>query len=402
MRILYIYDGEWPKGATRIRKETRALAAAGHTIDLVVRNGEKAPAQERETWMTVWRLPRIPWKPLRYALNFPLFVNPVWLWTIWRVARRARPQMILVCDLPLAPCAVWLGSTLRIPVHYDMAEVYPEFLQSLRDLERQGPLKRLVRTPRAAVAVERWVLRHIDLLYVVSEESRTRAVSLGVEPARVVLVGNTPEELPDLHTPATPPVDVADLAGAGRPILLFVGILIADRGVHTAINALVYLKQQFPAACLVIVGDGPAREPLAAEVRALGLANSVRMVGWKQPEELGAYYRISTIGLLPFRNSVHVRLTLANKLFDYMSAGLPVLGADLPPTRRVLEETGAGRLHRAEEPEDLARVAARMIAQPEELRAMGDRGRRAIETKYSWRHDAERLVAAVAEASSPE
>ena len=395
MRVLYLYDGEWPKGATRVRKESRVLAAAGHQVDLVARNAENAPTREAESWMTVWRLPRFPGRHLRYALNFPLFINPVWLFTIWRVARRTGTELILVCDLPLAPCAVWLGRLLGVPVHYDMGEIYPEFLRSLRQLERQGPLKRLIRTPRLAEWVERPVLRSVACTYVVSDESRDRCVRLGVSPERVVIVGNTPESLPDLSRPETVPADVADWVRDGREILLFVGIIIADRGVLDVIRAIPALQTQRPKAALVVVGDGPERPVLEREVRALGLEGSVRLLGWKVPEVLVGYYRAGQIGLLPFRDSPHVRLTLANKLFDYMGAGLAILASDLPSTRRVLLETGGGRLHIPDSAADIARAAAEMLEDLPGRRTMGANGRHAAETVYSWERDAERLREAV-------
>jgi glycosyltransferase involved in cell wall biosynthesis len=395
MRVLYIYDGPWPKGATRVRKETRVLAAAGHQVDLVVRNAENAPAREDEPWMRVWRLPRIPGRALRYALNFPLFLNPVWLFTIWRILRKTRPELILVCDLPLAPCAVWFGKIFGVPVQYDMAEIYPEFLRSLRQLERQGPLKRLVRTPKLAEWVERPVLRNVACTFVVSDESRDRCIRLGVSPERLVIVGNTPERLPDLAKVDPPPADIADLIRDGREILLFVGIIIADRGVLDAIHAMPALLARRPKATLVVVGDGPERPSLEREVSTLGLGSSVRLVGWRLPEELDAYYRCSDIGLLPFRDSPHIRLTLANKLFDYMGAALPILASDLPSTRRVLLETGAGRLHAPDNALDLARAASEFLEDLPGRQAMGANGRHAAETVYSWARDAERFQDAV-------
>ncbi len=395
MRVLYVYDGAWPKGATRVRKETRALAARGHEVTLLARNQENAPARQREPWMDVRRLPRFPIPLLRYALNFPLFVNPVWLFAIWRAVQQARPDRILVCDLPLAPCAVWIGRIARIPVHFDMGEVYPEFLRSLRLLERQGPLKRLIRSPTAAEWLERYVLRNVAVVFVVSEESRNRCVQLGVTPDRLVVVGNTPEQLPDLQQAFATPTDIADLVDAGREILLFVGILIADRGVLDAVRAMPSLLRRRPKAALVVVGDGPARAALELEVERSGLASSVRIVGWKLPDELDAYYRSSHLGLLPFLDSPHVRLTLANKLFDYMGAALPVLGSDLPPTRRVLMESRAGRLHRPNDAEDLARVAAELLEDEPGRLAMGRSGRQAAEFRYSWQRDADRLCEGV-------
>ena len=341
--------------------------------------------------MEVTRLPKIAGSGLRYALNFPLFLNPIWLFSIWRVIRRTRPDLLIVCDLPLAPCAVWFGGLFTIPVHYDMAEVYPEFLRSLRLLERQGPLKRLIRSPSLARLVERYVLRRVSCTYVVSEESKARAISLHVPPERLVIVGNTPESLPSLDSPGPVPDDIADLVSAGREILLFVGILISDRGVTDAVRALPTLHARFPRATLIVVGDGPARTEVEREVRRLKLEKSVRVVGWRLPEDLDGYYAAAHLGLLPFRDSPHVRLTLANKLFDYMGAGLPVLGSDLPPTRRVLDESGAGRTHVPDDPEDLGRVAAEMLADPAGRLQMGRSGRRAAELRYAWHQDAARL-----------
>lgn len=391
MRVLYLYDGPWPKGATRVRKETRVLADAGHEVHLVARNAENAPSRQVERWMTVWRLPRIPIARLRYALNFPLFLNPVWLLRIWDVLRRTRAELLLVCDLPLAPCAVWLGKLFGIPVHYDMGEIYPLFLETLRVLERQGPIQRLIRTPKGAAWLERYVLKRVAAVYVVSEESRARCIALGVPQERVVVVGNTPENLSDLARPHPVPADIADLVREEREILLFVGILIADRGVLDVIRAIPALRMRRPKVALVVVGDGPERAILEQEARKLGLEDCVRIVGWKHPEELGGYYQASRIGLLPFRDSPHVRLTLANKLFDYMGAGLPVLASDLPSMRRVLAETGAGKMHLPDDPADIARAAAQMLEDASGRTTMATAGRQAATTVYSWERDAERL-----------
>lgn len=395
MRVLYLYDGEWPKGATRVRKETRVLAEAGHQVDLVARNPDNAPTREAESWMTVWRLPKVPGTSLRYALNFPLFVNPIWLYTIWRVIRKTRPDLILVCDLPLAPCAVWLGRLFGLPVHYDMGEIYPEFLRSLRMLERQGPLKRLIRTPKFAEWVERPVLNSVACTYVVSEESLERCIRLGVPRQKLVVVGNTPETLPDLTRPEPTPPDIADLVAEGRDILLFVGIIIADRGVRDVILAMPSLLKRRPNIALVVVGDGPERAILVDEVQRLGLQASVKLVGWKLPEELPGYYRAAKVGLLPFRDSPHVRLTLANKLFDYMGARLAVLASDLPSNRRVLLETGAGLLHAPDDPDALVVSALELLEDPARRDAMAARGRAAAETVYSWERDAARLREAI-------
>jgi hypothetical protein len=114
MRILYVYDGDWPRGATRVAKQTRSLARAGHTVHLISRNSQGQPRREHEEWMTVLRLPHFRPRWLNRALNFPFFFNPVWIWSIWRAAKTLGADCIVASDLPLAPTALWVAARGRL------------------------------------------------------------------------------------------------------------------------------------------------------------------------------------------------------------------------------------------------------------------------------------------------
>ncbi|MGH3116731.1 MAG: glycosyltransferase, partial [Gaiellales bacterium] len=230
-----MYDGDWPRGATRVAKQTRSLARAGHTVQVISRNSLGQPRRQHEPWMTVLRLPcfRPGW--LNRALNFPFFFNPIWFWAIRRAAQGLPADCIMVSDLPLAPTALWVGRSLQIPVHYDMAEVYPEFLRSLWACDEMAWSDHLVRNPRAADWLERRVLPEFSTIFVVSEESRERCIRLGVRAERLVVVGNTPENVEALGTRTPMPADLEPWKD--RPIALFVGTLIGDRGVTEAVRA---------------------------------------------------------------------------------------------------------------------------------------------------------------------
>jgi glycosyltransferase involved in cell wall biosynthesis len=396
MKILYIYDGDWPKGATRPTKQTRSFVRAGHSVRLIARNDHHKPRFEQNDWMTVVRLPSVRTRLLSGIVNFPYFFNPFWLHGIWRAGRDFGAECIVVRDLPLALTAVWAGRLLGIPVHYDMAEVYPEFLRSLWEFDEMGWADHIVRSPRAAEFIERLVLPRVASIFVVSEESRIRCRSLGVPAERLVLVGNTPEDVDTLTAPHPAPAVFADLTG--RPTLLFVGTLIGDRGVVLTVRAMPKILREFPGAVLIVVGDGPERPKIEAAIQELGLGKSVRMMGWQNHADLAPYYPHSDIGLLPFLDGSHVRITFANKLFDYMGAGLAVLASDLPPMRRVLEETDSGALFAPGDTDALAAAAIAMLRDPARRREMGKNGQRAVLSEYRWSEDEKRLLAAVTSA----
>lgn len=388
MRVLYIYDGDWPKGATRVGKQTRSLARAGHEVFLLSRNRLRAPRVEEHEWMLLLRLPHFPGDRLNSILNFPAFFNPVWLSAIWRSVVTRSIEAIVVVDLPLAPAALLVARIMGVPIHMDMGEVYPAFLEGLRATGSTRRFDWLVRSPAAARALERLCVPRMDSVFVVSDESGERCSGLLRVPTdRVVVVRNTPDATSsNLPGPLERPAHMTD-----RPTVLFVGIMIHDRGLMEAVKAMALLRATMPEVALVLVGDGPERPRLEAAVREMDLSHTVSFGGWQPHELLPAYYAHATLGILPFLNVGQIGVTLANKLFDYMAAGLPVVASDVPPMRRIMDEVDCGRLAAPGDPEALAFRLAEVLGSSDRAE-MGERGRRAVQTKYNWDLDGSRFV----------
>ena len=135
------------------------------------------------------------------------------------------------------------GATLRIPVFFDMADVYPLWFASTRG-DHKNPIKRWVRSPTLAARLERWVLRRIHGVFVVSVESMERCVDLGVPRSRVFMVGNTPETPMELREPQPLPEEIRDWKE--NPILLFIGNVLRDRGLDIAIDAMLAVRKRNP------------------------------------------------------------------------------------------------------------------------------------------------------------
>lgn len=392
MNALYVYDGHWPHNATRVSKQIDSLIARGHNVTILSRGSAGRPAHETDGRLTVSRLPTMRWRAADRLVSYPVFVNPVWIQQIRNNVRTSRADCIIVRDLPLAPAALFVGARLGLPVHYDMAEVYPVALHTMLPHESSIPL-RIVRATHTAEAVERWVVHRATTTFVVSEESRNRCVGLGVTPDRVVLVGNTPANADALRADWPVPSDVADLAS--RPTALFVGNVFADRGLRFAIDAMNIVKRELPTAVLVIIGDGRERPLLEEQVARQGLAEHVRFLGWKHHREHAAYLRHAQVGILPFLKTDHICITLANKLFDYMGAGLPVLASDVPPMRRIIDETQSGLLARAADSDDLADGLLKLFRHESLRVSLGRNGQAAIAGQYAWSNDARRFVEAI-------
>ncbi len=391
MRILMLYDGDYPWDV-RIEKMSRALVRHGHEVTLLARNRQGRARVEERGGIVIRRLPG---GRVAGALGFPAFFSPLWIREARAAARACRPERILVRDLPLALLGLSLGERVGCPVVVDMAEPYPEALRSNWQFDRLGGLDHLLRSPRLADAVERRVLARSPRVLVVSQESGERLERIGLAPGRWTLVGNTPE-LERLRLPPREEACVPD-ALRGRTLLLFSGILVGDRGVEVALRGLARLvRERGPRVGLVVIGEGRARAGYEAEARRLGVEGDAVFTGWVDHAELPRWWAGADVGLLPFHACTHIHTTLANKLFDYMACGLPIVASDARPMLRVLAETGAGLTFRAGDDADFARTVGGLLDDPALARTLGERGRKAAAETYHWERDAERLLEALA------
>ncbi|MPZ52952.1 MAG: glycosyltransferase [Acidimicrobiia bacterium] len=193
-----------------------------------------------------------------------------------------------------------------------------------------------------------------------------------------------------LNTPVHRTVEPRDLRGElgipdDVPILLYQGSIQENRGIEPAIEATMLLDD----AVLVVVGYGYHRPALERMVAERGIGDRVKFFGPIPHEELLAWTAAADIGLANIISASHsYHTSLPNKLFEYMMAGIAVIGSDSPEIGRVIRETGVGEVARADDPESIAAAAKKILTDPTPY----------IEAtipaanKYQWSVDAQKLL----------
>jgi glycosyltransferase involved in cell wall biosynthesis len=300
-------------------------------------------------------------------------------------------DVLMVRDLPIAPTAIHVGRRLGIPVMLDMAENYPALMTEIFTSGRQKPLDYFVRNPKATAAVERYTLRHIDHVVCVIEEMAERLERMGVPGDRITIVSNTPS-----RSRLVPSERRSRRQTDGALILGYLGILEIPRGLSDAVDVTAKLRAQGVDARLRVIGGGRDYQLFEAQARRLGLSpTTVEFLGKVEPHaDAVAALAEADIGILPYHTSDQWHTTIANKLFDYMALGMPVVAANARPVERILRETGAGVVFRSRDVDDFARAVLE-LRDPDRQRAVGDAGRCAIRDRYHWERDAERLISSV-------
>jgi len=94
---------------------------------------------------------------------------------------------------------------------------------------------------------------------------------------------------------------------------------------------------------LLIVGSGDVLPDMKRKTEELGLSERIRFFPTMPWEEMIRYTKSADAGLsLEKDTNLNYRFSLPNKLFDYFSAGIPVIAGDLPEIKKIIEDNDCG------------------------------------------------------------
>ncbi len=135
-----------------------------------------------------------------------------------------------------------------------------------------------------------------------------------------------------------------------------------DRGSEELVEAMQYIR----GALLLIVGGGDVIETLKENVKRLGLSDRV-IIKRKQPyEKLMHFTANADLGLsLDKDTNLNYRLSLPNKIFDYLQAGIPVLVSNLVEIRKIVSAYDVGDYIPAHDPKVMANKVNEIIENQE-------------------------------------
>lgn len=129
------------------------------------------------------------------------------------------------------------------------------------------------------------------------------------------------------------------------------------------------------------------------------------MPGWRNVRYLGildrqgikALFERSMVGLVLLQPTGNYLVSFPIKMFEYMSASIPVIASDFPLWKKIVEGNQCGICVNPKNAKEVAQAINWLLDNPEEAKKMGENGRKAIEEKYSWEKEFEKLTTALSE-----
>lgn len=392
MRVAFARNLFFPEdfGGNRYPFEVvRRLIARGH--ELIIVTGRSAAQRKHQVGCARFlTFPVSRVNPLATHLTNVVCCLP----SLWR-ALQTSPDVLVVSSYDVALASLLLRRFWpRLPsVFIYHSEFYSEWAVQLASARQPFArwAGRLVQ--RYMAWVQQRVLASADAVVAVSEFSQRQIVESAPAIASRVRVIPTGVDTHDFHSDMSKREAKARLQlDPDEPLLLAVGRLTHVKGFDMLLAALALFRQRQPLTKLIVVGEGPERPALEAQIAKLGLGDVVTLAGYKPASELVHYMQAADLQVCSSRFENH---SLA--ILEALACGTPVAGTPAGGTPEILGRLDQRLVFARSDAAAIADGLEGLLRDRSLLAQLGDRARSLAVSCYDWGHVIDQLEALLQE-----
>jgi PEP-CTERM/exosortase A-associated glycosyltransferase len=275
------------------------------------------------------------------------------------VARRERPDIIHAhSSYTNGIAARYASERLGIPFIYELRTLWGE-----RAVVEEGWSPTSIKY-RTVWHLELGVMRRANVLVPISRGIRDAIIERGIDPEKIVIVPNGVDTAVFVPRPADASL-VLTLDLAGCFVVGFIGSLGRLEGISLLIEAFKEIHRREPRARLVIVGDGPERDRLAASAAEAGLSGVVRLTGLVPHDQILRYYSVMDVLVYP-RIDARINQTVTPlKPLEAMAMGKVCLASDVGGLKELVEDGVTGLLFARDDVRDLTEKILLLASDPD-------------------------------------
>lgn len=231
--------------------------------------------------------------------------------------------------------------------------------------------------------------RHAAIVQAISRFLATWPEKRGAHvPVELVYNGSNPRDIKDDVDPIAV-TELREMLGTrpGDVWLVNTSRLVHQKGWDTALRAMVLLPSHVK---LLAVGDGSDRRSLEELARSLGVADRVVFTGQVSRDDVTMYRRAADIFIAPSRSE-----GLGNAFLSALASRLPLITTGVGGIADYAIDGETAWIIPPNDPQALAATVQKVLAHPDEARAITARARRMVEERYDWDHIARDMRARV-------
>lgn len=358
MKVVHLTSAH-PRYDSRIfLKQCQTLAEAGHEVTLIVADGL---GNERKSAVQILDVGAPSGRLQRAVLSSRAVV---------RQGLEIDGDIYHLHDPELLPGALRLkrsGKRVIFDSHEDVSKdilTKPYLPPALRKMIAGG-----------FGAFERFVCKRIDHVIAATPTIREKFVAVGISSTDI-------KNFPIIHE-----LESDTIWSQKANQICYVGGIAAIRGLHEMVAAMAFCRH---GTRLALAGE------FSEDLRQSVLAQE----GWRYVDELGQLPRAgvketlarSFAGVVTLHPTTAYLSSMPIKMFEYMSAGIPVIASDFPLWRDIIEKEDCGLCVDPLDPASIARAIDWLASNPDRAQRMGHNGRMAVHDVYNWHKEAKTLI----------
>jgi glycosyltransferase involved in cell wall biosynthesis len=334
-------------------------------------------------------------KKLKDILFFLLNTIPLyeWLWAreIKRFIIHNQLEYLHVHDLYMSRAAYYgiKKTDIKVPMILDLHENYPFTVCTYN--WTKGFLRSLISKPEIWKKKERRYLGYADRIIVLSKDFSDA-------------LSEKYPELPASHftvLPNVPDLSLPEYKNKGHvknpfkqafPVIFYYGVIAERRGIFDSLNVFINLvKEGYPVNFLLIGPVDKKDNPLFTKLTGSEiLKDRIHHIPWIESKEFPAYLGICDICLAPFHKNPQHESGVANKIYDYMLGGKPIIASNCKPQQVLIEKHKCGLIFKNQA--ELRDAIIKLLNDKPLREEMGENGRKAVLKEYNSETIKENLI----------
>ena len=339
MKIGMILDSTYPDDA-RVTNECTELLKNKHEIHLFCLCFKK-PFVKNEVINQI-NVHRYHCSKLTYKLS--ALANDIGLYgfilknKIKDFVENSDVEVLHVHDIQIAKAAISVSKRFGIKYNIDLHENRPEIMKYYKHVN--SFLGKIFISPLRWKKAEESFVKKANKIVVVTENAKEELLSrVKIDQEKIVVYPNTVRD--DFYK--NKKIDkVLEKQYSKNFVITYVGNTSERRGLLTVIESLKTLRKTIPNIKLLIIGKSSFDDVLKNEIKKHDVEELVDFIGWVKENEIPNYLSISKLGLSPLHRNIHHDTTYANKIFQYISFGCPIVSSDVIAQSELVKKHNIG------------------------------------------------------------
>lgn len=350
-----------------VHKICRSLAQDGYSVRLLVWDRQQNIANTDLLGYTIDTFDlKAPYDKTSAVLYLPFW----WMYVLYYLLRYPA-DIIHACDFDTLIPAILVKTLKRNKLCYIIYDFYADNIPV-----RIPKIIRLV-----VSGAEKRGIGYTDALFMVDETRFTQVK--GAKINNLAYIYNTP---PDVLNPSSLTIKKTRTKTESMT-LFYAGALLEDRGLKQVIAAI----SELPDVKLKIAGVGPILDYL--NLLQIENKHNIQYLGWLHYDEV-IQHTIAADALFAFYNPEIPNNSYAspNKLFEAMMCEKPIIVNDSTSMACIVRDEGCGLVVPYGDVDAIKDAILTLKNNLAFCKRLGENGRKAYETRYSWEIMEERLL----------